>query len=107
MPQFQSLPTQYEQSWPGEPLPVLIRTRGFAGEPTRPSPPKEHVVGPAYSEPATRGGILGGHILGEHGIQELRDVVELGRNRERTGGFDPFAAQADAGRLLIIVAVGI
>ena len=30
-------------------------------------------------EPATGGGILGGHILGEYGLQELTDLVELGR----------------------------
>jgi len=33
----------------------------------------------AEGEPATGGGILGGHILGEYGLQELTDLVELGR----------------------------
>jgi hypothetical protein len=33
----------------------------------------------AEGEPATGGGILCGHILGEYGLQELTDLAELGR----------------------------
>ena len=33
----------------------------------------------AEGEPATGGGILGGHILGEYGLRELTDLVGLGR----------------------------
>jgi hypothetical protein len=33
----------------------------------------------ADDEPATGSGILGGHIIGEHTAQEIRDLVELGR----------------------------
>jgi hypothetical protein len=33
----------------------------------------------AEGEPATGGGIIGGHILGEYGLRELKDLVELGR----------------------------